>query len=338
MQRMLEGLVVHHDVDEIFHRSVAQILGPENAERVRAEVTGGADHPLVIRHPLTGEKLLYVAGYWMQHVRDLSEDESRTLLDFLMRHVTQPGFQVRWRWRPTTSRSGTSAPRCTARSATTIRSAASCAAARSTIPRTRRQREWSGSVKAWKEMGSAAALAAVLAGSGCGGGDESQAPDPPAAQTQGPRAKPARMPPIAPPPRELTRQPDPPAGEQGAPPGGAHLPSISPDAPIPEGTRPLSSLPDDVPVPAGAKPVAPLLLSEENVAHGTYEMEGSVPSVTTSYTAGLLQNGWSIEPARSSGNQALITATKGNRQVSIAIEGGEGPTQIVIFEMERPER
>lgn len=99
MQRMLEGLVVHHDVDEIFHRSVEQILGSENAARVRTQVSGGADHPLVIRHPLTGEKLLYVAGYWMKHVRDMTEDESRTLLDFLMRHVTQPGFQVRWRWR-----------------------------------------------------------------------------------------------------------------------------------------------------------------------------------------------------------------------------------------------
>jgi taurine dioxygenase len=100
MQRMLEGLVVHHDVDEIFHASVEQLLGPENAARVRAHVSGGADHPLVIRHPLTGEKLLYVAGYWMKHVRDMTEDESRTVLDFLMRHVTQPGFQVRWRWRP----------------------------------------------------------------------------------------------------------------------------------------------------------------------------------------------------------------------------------------------
>jgi taurine dioxygenase len=99
MQRMLEGLVVHHDVDENFHRNVAAILGPEKLERVRAHVAGGADHPLVIRHPLTGEKLLYVAGYWMKHVCELSEDESRTLLDFLMRHVTQPGLQVRWRWR-----------------------------------------------------------------------------------------------------------------------------------------------------------------------------------------------------------------------------------------------
>jgi taurine dioxygenase len=100
MQRMLEGLVVHHDVDEAFHRSVAQILGPDNVERVRRAIEGGADHPLVIRHPLTGQKLLYAAGYWMKFVRDMSEEESRTLLDFVMRHATQPGFQVRWRWRP----------------------------------------------------------------------------------------------------------------------------------------------------------------------------------------------------------------------------------------------
>jgi taurine dioxygenase len=100
MQQMLEGLSVHHEVDEVFHRNVEQLLGAENAGRVRAAVAGGADHPLVIRHPRTGEKILYVAGYWMKHIRDLGEEESRTLLDFLMRHVTQPGLQVRWRWQP----------------------------------------------------------------------------------------------------------------------------------------------------------------------------------------------------------------------------------------------
>lgn len=100
LRRMLDGLVVHHDVDEIFHRAVERMFGPEKTRIVRAALEGGADHPLVIRHPDTGEKTLYSGGYWMKFIRDLNEDESRMLLGFVLEHVTQPGFQVRWRWRP----------------------------------------------------------------------------------------------------------------------------------------------------------------------------------------------------------------------------------------------
>jgi taurine dioxygenase len=100
MRHMLDGLVAHHDVDEIFHRSIERMFGPEKGLQVRRALEGGADHPLVIRHPDTGEKTLYSGGYWTKFIRDLNEDESRMLLDFVMQHVTQPGFQVRWRWRP----------------------------------------------------------------------------------------------------------------------------------------------------------------------------------------------------------------------------------------------
>ena len=71
------------------------MFGPEKALRVRRALEGGADHPLVIRHPDSGEKTLYSGGYWMKFIRDLHEEESATLLDFVMRHVTQPAFSRR---------------------------------------------------------------------------------------------------------------------------------------------------------------------------------------------------------------------------------------------------
>jgi hypothetical protein len=184
----------------------------------------------------------------------------------------------------------------------------------------------------------AAALAAALVGSACGGGEEAgEAQAPPTAADQ-PRAKPARREPIRAAPSEPAQRPDPAAGQEPPPPSADWRPSIPPDAPIPEGTRPLSRLPDDVPMPPGVRSASPLVLSEGNIAHGTFETDGSVASATTSYTTGLLQNGWSIEPGpQGSGNQALISATKGDRQLSIAIEGGSGATQIVIFEMQKPE-
>ncbi len=99
MQRMLEGLQVRHDVDEVFHAKIEEILGPEQAARVREGLNVGVDHPLVIRHPVSGEKVLYAAGYWMKHVVGMSNDESRMLLGFVMEQVSQPRFSVRWSWR-----------------------------------------------------------------------------------------------------------------------------------------------------------------------------------------------------------------------------------------------
>jgi taurine dioxygenase len=34
----------------------------------------------------------------MRHIVGLEPDESRTILDFLSRHIDQPCFHVRWRW------------------------------------------------------------------------------------------------------------------------------------------------------------------------------------------------------------------------------------------------
>lgn len=98
MQGALEGLAVHHDVDEVFHQKIRDVLGPEAAEKVRAGLRVGVDHPLVIRHPVTGRPVLYAAGYWMKHVVGMNAEESRAILDFVMAHVTQPRFSVRWCW------------------------------------------------------------------------------------------------------------------------------------------------------------------------------------------------------------------------------------------------
>lgn len=54
-------------------------------------------HPLVRTHPETGRKALYVGGH-VQHFEDMTEDESRPLIDFLMQHSRRPEFTCRFRW------------------------------------------------------------------------------------------------------------------------------------------------------------------------------------------------------------------------------------------------
>jgi taurine dioxygenase len=61
-----------------------------------------AEHPAVRTHPDTGRKALYVSRSHTVRFRDMSEDESRPLVEFLQAHQTRPEFGCRVRWAPGT--------------------------------------------------------------------------------------------------------------------------------------------------------------------------------------------------------------------------------------------
>jgi len=61
---------------------------------------GDATHPVVIRHPESGRKVLYVnPGHTIQF-EDWDFDRSRSLLDELYAHVNQPQFTSNFNWLP----------------------------------------------------------------------------------------------------------------------------------------------------------------------------------------------------------------------------------------------
>ena len=80
-----EGRVARGDL-------IGRIGNPELA-------TQDAVHPVVICHPETGRKALYVNPGFTLRFDGWTEDESHSLLEYLYQHAIRPEFTCRFRWR-----------------------------------------------------------------------------------------------------------------------------------------------------------------------------------------------------------------------------------------------
>ena len=80
MQEMLDGMTALHDA-----------LPHNHPEQM-------AVHPVIRRHPETGEKALYVNEHFTRRLVEMNAEESAVLLSFLTRWVQNPRFTVRYRW------------------------------------------------------------------------------------------------------------------------------------------------------------------------------------------------------------------------------------------------
>jgi taurine dioxygenase len=63
-----------------------------------AQATQDATHPVVITHPESGKKALYVNPGFTTGLDGWTEDESRPLLNYLYTHAARPEFTYRFQW------------------------------------------------------------------------------------------------------------------------------------------------------------------------------------------------------------------------------------------------
>ena len=94
MKGLLSDLVAVHD-GAIPYLGNYRVAPPTDSEYPRNE------HPVVVTHPETGRKVLYVNSGFTSHIKGMRAWESRALLDALLNHIaTTARLTCRVEWQP----------------------------------------------------------------------------------------------------------------------------------------------------------------------------------------------------------------------------------------------
>jgi taurine dioxygenase len=84
MKTYLDGKTATHEGARAFDRN--------------KDVYPSAVHPIVVRHPENGRKLLFVNREFTSHINEVPAAESRGVLEFLYDHLARPHWSMRFRW------------------------------------------------------------------------------------------------------------------------------------------------------------------------------------------------------------------------------------------------
>ena len=96
VKQRIDGLTAIHRPDK-----KARILIKDEAElKDYLSEHSGVEHPVVITHPFSGKKALYVNENFTDEIVGLPEAEGRALLNYLTHQFYRPENQVRFKWRP----------------------------------------------------------------------------------------------------------------------------------------------------------------------------------------------------------------------------------------------
>lgn len=100
-RQTLEGLHAWHSSRHVFGAARASDETARDG-RIgnRDAAVQDARHPVIITHPLSGRRCLYVNPTFTVGIDGWSDEEAQALLQFLYRHCQRPDFSCRVRWAP----------------------------------------------------------------------------------------------------------------------------------------------------------------------------------------------------------------------------------------------
>jgi len=102
LKQRIEGLEAFHTADHVYKEG-GLYAQTDMGEKLRGQnLKTGAIHPVVIRHPHTGRKLLYVNTAFTIHFVGQTREESLPLLQQLCAAALTPTNQCRLQWQPGT--------------------------------------------------------------------------------------------------------------------------------------------------------------------------------------------------------------------------------------------
>ena len=99
LKESLEGKFAIHDYEKFWNYMI-DVKGSTRPRLTPEEIKQRPPvyHPIVMRHPVSGRKLLYANVGNTRRIIGLSRQESDAVLEFLFAHQVQPAFCYRYRW------------------------------------------------------------------------------------------------------------------------------------------------------------------------------------------------------------------------------------------------
>ncbi|VTU23274.1 TauD/TfdA dioxygenase family protein [Variovorax sp. RA8] len=98
-KQRLDGMTVLHDFDkfwEMMRRERGSTRPPLTPAQRAARPP--VSHPLFLRHPITGRRVLYANPGYAVRINELDPKESDEALEFLFAHQTRPEYRYAHRW------------------------------------------------------------------------------------------------------------------------------------------------------------------------------------------------------------------------------------------------
>jgi taurine dioxygenase len=99
LKQKLEGMTVLHDFNKFWDK-MRNEKGSKRPPLTEAQKKAKppVSHPIFLKHPITGRKVLYANPGYSMRINELPEKESDEVLNFLFEHQLKPEYRHRHEW------------------------------------------------------------------------------------------------------------------------------------------------------------------------------------------------------------------------------------------------